>query len=109
MLQNYKSQYIFRSSIEHRIGGAFKEPTAPIEPCSHHGYKRHRYPGSASSTPLIQLSTPESVVSAWLRKPGQGFSWGQQWSASVGHVQGVGFGRDKLEIRAQSSRVLESL
>ncbi|KAH0657753.1 hypothetical protein KY289_026501 [Solanum tuberosum] len=34
------------------------------------------YPGSASSTPLIQLSTPESVVSAELRKPGQGFSWG---------------------------------
>ncbi|WMV07679.1 hypothetical protein MTR67_001064 [Solanum verrucosum] len=65
---------------------------------------RRRYPGSASSTPLIQLSTPESVlsllafrrtqifcvpsfvllgccrVSAELRKPGQGFAWGQKWS-----------------------------
>ncbi|WMV07313.1 hypothetical protein MTR67_000698, partial [Solanum verrucosum] len=49
--------------------------------------------GSVSSTPLIQLSTPESVVSAELRKPGQGFAWGQQWSSSAGHVQGVGSGR----------------
>uniref|UniRef100_M1DNM2 Late blight resistance protein n=1 Tax=Solanum tuberosum TaxID=4113 RepID=M1DNM2_SOLTU len=39
-------------------------------------FQARRYPGSASSTSLIQLSTPESVVSAELRKPGQGFAWG---------------------------------
>nr|AAT38777.1 hypothetical protein SDM1_44t00011 [Solanum demissum] len=50
---------------------------------------RRRYPGSASSTPLIQLSTPESVVSAELRKPGQGFAWGQKWSPGTGPAQGV--------------------
>ncbi|KAH0758077.1 hypothetical protein KY290_021570 [Solanum tuberosum] len=50
-----------------------------------------------------------SRVSAELRKPGQGFAWGQQWSPSAGHVQGVGSGCDKLGIRAQSSRVLGSL
>ncbi|KAH0745426.1 hypothetical protein KY285_007083 [Solanum tuberosum] len=55
---------------------------------------RFRYPGSASCTSLIQLSTPESVVSAELRKPGQGFAWGQQWSPSAGPAQGVGSERD---------------
>ncbi|KAH0711561.1 hypothetical protein KY289_007520 [Solanum tuberosum] len=50
---------------------------------------RFRYPGSASCTSLIQLSTPESVVSAELRKPGQGFAWGQQWSPSAGPAQGA--------------------
>ncbi|WMV53142.1 hypothetical protein MTR67_046527 [Solanum verrucosum] len=79
---------------------------------------RHRYPRSASITPLIQLSTPESVVillafggldyfvflsfvllgccgvSTGLRKPGQGFAWGQQWSPGAGPAQGVGSGRD---------------
>ncbi|KAH0759033.1 hypothetical protein KY290_022526 [Solanum tuberosum] len=50
---------------------------------------RRRYPGSASCTPLIQLSTLESVVSAELRKPGQGFAWGQQWSPSAGPAQGL--------------------
>ncbi|KAH0696190.1 hypothetical protein KY289_013672 [Solanum tuberosum] len=78
---------------------------------------RFRYPGSASCSSLIQLSTPESVVSllafrrtrlfcvlslcllgccgvsAELRKPGQGFAWGQQWSPSAGPAQGVGSGR----------------
>ncbi|WMV57838.1 hypothetical protein MTR67_051223, partial [Solanum verrucosum] len=65
--------------------------------------------GSASCTSLIQLSTPESVVSAELRKPGQGFAWGQKWSPGAGSAQGVGSGRDKLGIRAQSSGVLGSL
>ncbi|WMV07102.1 hypothetical protein MTR67_000487, partial [Solanum verrucosum] len=51
--------------------------------------------GSASCTSLIQLSTPESVVSAELRKPGQGFAWGQQWSPSAGPAQGIDSGRDK--------------
>ncbi|KAH0760391.1 hypothetical protein KY290_016464 [Solanum tuberosum] len=92
--------------------------------------QRFRYPGSASCTSLIQLSTPESVVSlltfrrtqlfcvlsivllgccgvcpnihlsifrgfidrqfsAELRKPGQGFAWGQQWSPSASPAQGV--------------------
>ncbi|WMV51113.1 hypothetical protein MTR67_044498, partial [Solanum verrucosum] len=100
-----------------------------------------RYPGSASYTSLIQLSTPESVVSlfafrrtqlfcvlsfcfirmlrglsqhpsqyfrgfidrhysvevsAELRKPGQGFAWGQKWSPGAGSAQGVGSGRDIL-------------
>uniref|UniRef100_M1BFF9 Late blight resistance protein n=1 Tax=Solanum tuberosum TaxID=4113 RepID=M1BFF9_SOLTU len=40
--------------------------------------------------------TPESVVSAELRKPGQWFAWGQQWSPSVGPSQGVGSGRDNI-------------
>ncbi|KAH0694825.1 hypothetical protein KY285_021922 [Solanum tuberosum] len=68
---------------------------------------RYRYPGSASCTSLIQLSTPESMdvagsvptsisVSAELRKPGQGFAWGQQWSSSAGPAQGVGSGRDTM-------------
>ncbi|KAH0668805.1 hypothetical protein KY289_023298 [Solanum tuberosum] len=63
------------------------------------------YPGSASCTSLIQLSTPESVdvagsvptsisVSAELRKPGQGFAWGQKWSPGAGPAQGLGSGRD---------------
>ncbi|KAH0678811.1 hypothetical protein KY284_019896 [Solanum tuberosum] len=56
--------------------------------------KLRRYPGSALCTPLIQLGTLESVVSAELRKPGQGFAWGQQWSPSAGPAQGVGSGRD---------------
>ncbi|WMV23337.1 hypothetical protein MTR67_016722 [Solanum verrucosum] len=55
---------------------------------------RYRYPGSASCTSLIQLSTPELVVSAELRKPGQGFSWGQKWSSGASLAQGVGSGRD---------------
>ncbi|KAH0775840.1 hypothetical protein KY290_007251 [Solanum tuberosum] len=55
----------------------------------------YRYPGPAPCTSLIQLSIPESVVSAELRKPGQGFAWGQQWSPSAGPAQGVGSGRDK--------------
>ncbi|WMV22940.1 hypothetical protein MTR67_016325 [Solanum verrucosum] len=110
-----------------------------------HGYRRgRRYPGSAFSTSLIQLSTLESVVSLFafrrtrlfcflqfcfirmlrglsqhpsqcyrgfidsqsviiesfiyvsteLRKSGQEFAWGQHWSSSVGHVQGVGSGSD---------------
>ena len=42
-------------------------------------------------------------------KPGQGFAWDQQWFPSAGHVQGVGSGRDKLCIRAQSSSVLGCL
>ncbi|WMV45049.1 hypothetical protein MTR67_038434, partial [Solanum verrucosum] len=50
--------------------------------------------GSASCTSLIQLSTPESVSSTELRKPGQGLAWGQQWSPSAGPAQGVGSGRD---------------
>ncbi|KAH0635743.1 hypothetical protein KY289_035658 [Solanum tuberosum] len=76
---------------------------------------RYRYPGSASCTSLIQLSTPESVfcsirmlrglsphpsqdirgfidsqtVSAELRKPGQGFTWDQQWSPGAGPAQAV--------------------
>ncbi|WMV28787.1 hypothetical protein MTR67_022172 [Solanum verrucosum] len=33
-------------------------------------------------------------VSDELRKPGQGFAWGKQWSSSAGHVQGVGSERD---------------
>ncbi|WMV23199.1 hypothetical protein MTR67_016584, partial [Solanum verrucosum] len=33
-------------------------------------------------------------VSAELRKPGQGFAWGQQWSPSAGPAQGVGSRRD---------------
>ncbi|KAH0670581.1 hypothetical protein KY290_025995 [Solanum tuberosum] len=70
---------------------------------------RFRYPGSASCTLLIQLSTTESMVSAELRKPGQGFAWGQKWSSGAGPAQGVGSGRDKLGIRAHSSRVLGSL
>ncbi|KAH0784113.1 hypothetical protein KY290_003711 [Solanum tuberosum] len=69
-------------------------------------FLRHRYPGSAFCTSLIQLSTPESVVSAELRKPGQGFAWGQKWSSSAGPAQGVGSGCDKLGIRAQSSRII---
>ncbi|KAH0739491.1 hypothetical protein KY290_038196 [Solanum tuberosum] len=36
-------------------------------------------------------------VSAELRKPGQGFAWGQQWSPSAGPAQGVGSGRDKFD------------
>nr|ABI34314.1 hypothetical protein SDM1_32t00009 [Solanum demissum] len=32
--------------------------------------------------------------SAELRKPGQGFAWGQQWSPGAGPAQGVGSGRD---------------
>nr|ABI34350.1 NB-ARC domain containing protein [Solanum demissum] len=56
---------------------------------------RYRYPGSASCTSLIQLNTPESVVSAELRKPGQGFAWGQKWSSGAGPAQGVGSGCDK--------------
>uniref|UniRef100_M1DY80 Late blight resistance protein n=1 Tax=Solanum tuberosum TaxID=4113 RepID=M1DY80_SOLTU len=36
-------------------------------------------------------------VSAELRKPGQGFAWGQQWSPSAGPAQGVGSGRDKYD------------
>ncbi|WMV30976.1 hypothetical protein MTR67_024361, partial [Solanum verrucosum] len=40
-------------------------------------------------------SVPTSIsVSAELRKPGQGFAWGQQWSPSTGPAQGVGSGRD---------------
>ncbi|KAH0765241.1 hypothetical protein KY285_001112 [Solanum tuberosum] len=58
--------------------------------------KLYRYPGSASCTSLIQLSTPESVVFAELRKPGQGFAWGQQWSPGAGPAQCVGSGRDNL-------------
>ncbi|KAH0776087.1 hypothetical protein KY290_007498 [Solanum tuberosum] len=61
----------------------------------------YRYPGSASCTSLIQLSTPESVdvagsvptsisVSAELRKPGQGFAWGQKWPPGAGPAQGEG-------------------
>uniref|UniRef100_M1C446 F-Box protein n=1 Tax=Solanum tuberosum TaxID=4113 RepID=M1C446_SOLTU len=37
------------------------------------------------------------VVFAELRKPGQGFAWGQQWSPSAGPAQGVGSGRDIYE------------
>ncbi|KAH0756637.1 hypothetical protein KY290_026907 [Solanum tuberosum] len=37
---------------------------------------------------------PEDSVSAELRKPGQGFAWGQQWSPGAGPAQGVGSGRD---------------
>ncbi|WMV55639.1 hypothetical protein MTR67_049024 [Solanum verrucosum] len=48
-------------------------------------------------------------VSAELRRPGQGFAWGQQWSPGADPAKGVGSGRDKLGIRAQSSRVLGSL
>uniref|UniRef100_M1AR17 Retrotransposon gag protein n=1 Tax=Solanum tuberosum TaxID=4113 RepID=M1AR17_SOLTU len=55
---------------------------------------RSRYPRSTACTSLIQLRTPESVVSAELRKPGQGFAWGQQWSPSASPAQGVGSGRD---------------
>ncbi|WMV28441.1 hypothetical protein MTR67_021826 [Solanum verrucosum] len=88
--------------------------------------RKYRYPGSASCTSLIQLSTSESVVSllafrrtrlfrvssfyfvrmlrvillsqvsAELRKPGQGFAWGQQWSPGAGPAQGVGSGRDTV-------------
>ncbi|WMV40788.1 hypothetical protein MTR67_034173 [Solanum verrucosum] len=36
-------------------------------------------------------------VSAELRKPGQGFAWGQKWSSGAGPVQGVGSGRDNEE------------
>ncbi|WMV22953.1 hypothetical protein MTR67_016338 [Solanum verrucosum] len=40
-------------------------------------------------------AVPTSIsVSAELRKPGQGFAWGQQWSPSAGPAQGVGSGRD---------------
>ncbi|KAH0714072.1 hypothetical protein KY284_006977 [Solanum tuberosum] len=69
----------------------------------------YRYPGSASCTSLIQLSTPESVVSAELRKPGQGFAWGQQWSPSAGPAQGVGSGRDiesLLQIEINNVRIV---
>ncbi|WMV51073.1 hypothetical protein MTR67_044458 [Solanum verrucosum] len=39
--------------------------------------------------------TPDQhFVSAELRKPGQGFAWGQKWSPGAGPVQGVGSGRD---------------
>ncbi|WMV25908.1 hypothetical protein MTR67_019293 [Solanum verrucosum] len=66
---------------------------------AHHPPRPHlweytRYPGSASCTSLIQLSTPESVVSAELRTPGQGFAWGQKWSPGAGPAQGVGSGLD---------------
>ncbi|KAH0694060.1 hypothetical protein KY285_021157 [Solanum tuberosum] len=40
---------------------------------------------------------PEDSVSAELRKPGQGFAWGQQWSPGAGPAQGVGSGRDSLK------------
>ncbi|WMV51619.1 hypothetical protein MTR67_045004 [Solanum verrucosum] len=36
-------------------------------------------------------------VSAELRKPGQGFAWGQKWSPGAGPAQGVGSGRDIIE------------
>ncbi|KAH0745177.1 hypothetical protein KY285_006834 [Solanum tuberosum] len=73
-----------------------------------------RYPGSASCTSLIQLSTPESVdvagsvptsisISAELRKPGQGFAWGQKWSPGAGPAQGVGSGRDRYAFKEQVS------
>ncbi|WMV07834.1 hypothetical protein MTR67_001219 [Solanum verrucosum] len=111
--------------------------------------RQFRYPGSASCTSLIQLSTPESVVSllafrrtqlfcvlsfcfirmlrglsqhpsqyfrgfidrhysvevsAELRKPGQGFAWGQKWSPGAGPAQGVGSGRDSL-VHDDTSRI----
>ncbi|WMV51152.1 hypothetical protein MTR67_044537 [Solanum verrucosum] len=53
------------------------------------------YPGPVSGSPLIQLSTSESVYSAELRKPGQGSLGGQRWSSSASHVQGVGSGHDR--------------
>ncbi|KAH0715767.1 hypothetical protein KY284_008672 [Solanum tuberosum] len=40
---------------------------------------------------------PEDSVSAELRKPGQGFAWGQKWSSSAGPAQGVGSRRDNNE------------
>ena len=55
------------------------------------------------------------LVSYWfkssveLRKLYEGFAQDQQWSLGVGHVPGVGSGREVLCIRAQCSRVLGSL
>ncbi|KAH0698379.1 hypothetical protein KY289_015861 [Solanum tuberosum] len=81
--------------------------------------REFRYPGSASCTSLIQLSTPESVdvagssqhpsqyfrgfidrqsVSAELRKPGQGFAWGQKWSPGAGPAQGYSCSEDLILI-----------
>ncbi|WMV19907.1 hypothetical protein MTR67_013292, partial [Solanum verrucosum] len=65
--------------------------------------------GSTSSTSLIQLSTQSQFVSLLVSKPGQGFTWGQEWFSSASLAQGVGSGCDKLGNRAQSSRVLGSL
>ncbi|WMV29852.1 hypothetical protein MTR67_023237, partial [Solanum verrucosum] len=42
-------------------------------------------------------------------EPGQGFTWGQQFFSSAGHIQGVGSGSDQLGITTQSSRVLGCL
>nr|AAV31176.2 hypothetical protein STB1_57t00013 [Solanum tuberosum] len=66
--------------------------------------RRYRYPESASYTSLIQLSTPESVVSVESRKPGQGFAWGQQWSPGAGPAQCVGSGRDINQFNFNAER-----
>ncbi|KAH0763051.1 hypothetical protein KY290_019124 [Solanum tuberosum] len=49
---------------------------------------------------------PRVSVSAELRKPGQGFAWGQQWSPSVGPAQGVGSGRDIIKSRGCDASIL---
>ncbi|WMV48063.1 hypothetical protein MTR67_041448 [Solanum verrucosum] len=55
--------------------------------------------GCCGVCPNIHLSIcrgfiDSQSVSVELRKPGQGFAWGQQWSPGAGPAQGVGSGRD---------------
>ncbi|KAH0634429.1 hypothetical protein KY290_038555 [Solanum tuberosum] len=66
-----------------------------VDPAEH-----SRVSGCCGVCPSIHLSTLEASqtnISAELRKPGQGFAWGQQWSPSAGSTQGVGSGRDTTE------------
>ncbi|KAH0745194.1 hypothetical protein KY285_006851 [Solanum tuberosum] len=67
-----------------------------VDPAEH-----SRVSGCCGVCPNIHLSvfrgfTDRQSVSAELRKPGQGFAWGQQWSPSASPAQGVDSGRDSV-------------
>ncbi|WMV19091.1 hypothetical protein MTR67_012476, partial [Solanum verrucosum] len=58
---------------------------------------------------ISRLSTPESVSSTELSKPGQGSAWGQRWCPNAGHVQGVGSGVTKVLVIEDMKGVVERL